>query len=312
MRKYVTLEKILWYYYVVSIGFYFILFGIESMEYTFIDQELKKRLRVFYEGGRKLAVLTGAGLSADSGIPTFRDVDGFWTVGSENYAPEEMGTYRMFCAKPLEVWKWYLYRKGICSKASPNKGHHAIRQLEELFGDRFRLISQNVDGLHLAAGNSVARTYLIHGTLERCRCGKECSQTLFPFPDFTLEKGEELTEEQAEKLKCPKCNAFTRPHVLWLDEFYDEEHYRRDSALRVSSETGLLLIVGTSGATTLPQLVVQNTMNKKGIVIDINKQTNHFSMLVGESTNGFALRGSSSEILPEFVACFSEFAESAR
>ncbi len=282
------------------------------MEYTFIDQELKKRLREFYEGGLKLTVLTGAGLSADSGIPTFRDVDGFWTVGSENYTPEEMGTYRMFRTKPLEVWKWYLYRKGICAKASPNKGHHAIRQLEEMFGDRFRLISQNVDGLHLAAGNSVERTYFIHGTLERCRCGKECSQELFPFPDFTLEKGEELTEGQAEKLKCPKCHAFTRPHVLWFDEFYDEEHYRRDSALHVSRETGLLLIVGTSGATTLPQLVVQTTMDKKGIVIDINKKTNHFSTLVGRSANGFSLRGSSSDILPEFVACFSEFAEAAR
>ena len=282
------------------------------MECTFIDQGLKKRLREFYENGRKLTVLTGAGLSADSGIPTFRDTDGFWTVGSENYTPEEMGTYRMFCAKPLEVWKWYLYRKGICSKASPNKGHHAIRQLEEMFGDRFRLISQNVDGLHLAAGNSVERTYFIHGTLERCRCGKECSRELFPFPDFTLEKGEELTEEQAEKLKCPKCNAFKRPHVLWFDEFYDEEHYRRDSALRVSKETGLLLIVGTSGATTLPQLVVQTTMDNKGIVIDINKKTNHFSTLVGRSANGFALRGSSSDILPEFVACFGEFAKAAR
>ena len=114
------------------------------MEYIFIDQGLKKRLREFYDGGRKLTVLTGAGLSADSGIPTFRDVDGFWTVGSENYTPEEMGTYRMFCAKPLEVWKWLLYRKGICAKASPNKGHEAIRKLEEIFCDRFRLISQNV------------------------------------------------------------------------------------------------------------------------------------------------------------------------
>jgi NAD-dependent deacetylase len=278
------------------------------MAYTYVDQKLKKRLRDFYDGGRKLTVLTGAGLSADSGIPTFRDADGFWTVGSENYASEEMATYRMFCAKPLEVWKWYLYRKGICAKALPNRGHQAIRQLEESFGDRFRLISQNVDGLHLTAGNSSERTYFIHGTLERCRCANECSQELFPFPDFTLVKGEELTDKQVEELKCPKCDAFTRPHVLWFDEFYDEKYYRRDSVLQVSKETGLLLIVGTSGATTLPQLVVQNIIAGNGIAIDINKNRNYFSTLVEESANGFLLRGSSSDILPEFVACFSEFA----
>ena len=282
------------------------------MEYTFVDQELRERLREFYCGGRRLTVLTGAGLSADSGIPTFRDADGFWTVGSKNYTPEEMATYRMFRTKPLEVWKWYLYRKGICAKASPNQGHRAIRQLEELFGDRFRLISQNVDGLHLAAGSSLKRAYFIHGSLDRCRCGQECSEELFPFPNFTLRKGDELTDQQTEKLKCPKCSAFTRPHVLWFDEYYDEKYYRRDSALQAAKETGVLLVVGTSGATTLPQLVVQSTISGQGIVIDINKNPNYFSTLAAGSTNGFALRGSSSEILPEFVACFNEFADATK
>jgi NAD-dependent deacetylase len=282
------------------------------MEYKFISQELKRLLHDFYHGKRMLAVLTGAGLSADSGIPTFRDVDGFWTVGSKNYTPEEMGTYRMFHAKPLEVWKWYLYRKGICLKALPNKGHRAIRQLEEIFGDRFRLISQNVDGLHLAAGNSIEKAYFIHGTLERCRCGKECSNELFPFPDFTLEKGEELSDEQVEKLKCPKCGSFARPHVLWFDEFYDEKYYRRDSALRVSEEAGLLVIAGTSGATTLPQRLVENAITGGGIVIDINKKENYFSMLVENHRTGFSLRGSSTEILPEFVSCFHELEETLR
>lgn len=277
------------------------------MNYAYIDPEMKERLRNFFNGSRKLTVLTGAGLSADSGIPTFRDVDGFWTVDSKNYTPQEMATYQMFSSKPLEVWKWYLYRKGICAKASPNKGHYAIRQLEELFGDRFRLISQNVDGLHLAAGNSLDRTYFIHGTLEYCRCGEECSGELFRFPDFTLEKGQELTSDQLQKLKCCKCNAFTRPHVLWFDECYDEKYYRRDSALRAAEETGLLLIVGTSGATTLPHIVVQTVMAKNGIVIDINKNANYFSTSVEANRNGFALVGNSSEILPEFAACFSEF-----
>jgi NAD-dependent deacetylase len=282
------------------------------MEYVYISQELRKRLREFRDGGRMLTVLTGAGLSADSGIPTFRDADGFWTVGSSNYTPEEIATYQMFCAKPLRVWEWTLYLKGICAKAVPNIGHRAIGELETIFGDRFRLITQNSDGLHLAAGNSLERTCFIHGTLDYCRCGEKCDEKLFPFPDFTLEKGEELTAEQVNKLKCPKCNAFMRPHVLWFDECYDERYFKRDSALRTAKKTGLLLIVGTSGATTLPQIVVQNTMARNGIVVDINKNPNYFSELAERSPNGFALRGSSSDILPEIVACFSEFVEAAR
>lgn len=115
------------------------------MEY--LNSELRNRLLEFYQGARKLTVLTGAGLSADSGIPTFRDKDGFWTVGSVNYMPEEMGTYEMFLEHPLDVWKWFLYRLGICLKASPNVGHYAIKELEDIFGERFQLITQNVDGL---------------------------------------------------------------------------------------------------------------------------------------------------------------------
>jgi NAD-dependent deacetylase len=75
---------------------------------TYLDNELKERLTEFYTRSRKLTILTGAGLSADSGIPTFRDKDGFWTIGSVNYMPEEMGTYEMFINKPLEVWRWFL------------------------------------------------------------------------------------------------------------------------------------------------------------------------------------------------------------
>jgi NAD-dependent deacetylase len=282
------------------------------MEYTFINPELKKRLRDFYHGERKLTVLTGAGLSSDSGIPTFRDEDGFWTVGSANYTPEEIATYEMFCAEPLQVWKWTLNLKHICKKAVPNGGHQAIGRLEEIFGDRFRLITQNVDGLHLAAGNSEARTFCIHGTLEHCRCAVECSEELFPFPAFSLEKGEELTNEQEKKLKCPRCNLFARPHTLLFDECYDEKYYKWDSSLRVSMETGLLLIAGTSGATNLPRLVVKNALAARAIVIDINKKADYFTPLMRRRKNACTLRGSCSDILPEFVACFHEFAEAAR
>lgn len=271
---------------------------------TYIDNILKKRLTEFFNNARKLTILTGAGLSADSGIPTFRDKDGYWTVGSENYMPEEMGTFKMFTKQPLEVWKWFLYRQTICSKAVPNIGHYAIKELEDIFEDRFRLISQNVDGLHFKAKTSREKTYLIHGTLEKTRCGNECSNELYSFPDFSFNKGEELTLEQTQQLKCKKCDNYLRPHVLWFDERYNEKNFKLDSSMRTAKQTGLLLIVGTSGATTLPQRIVERVLSREGIIIDINPNENYFSEIADKKKNGFSLKGKSSDILPEFVELF--------
>lgn len=271
---------------------------------TYLDNILQERLTDFYAKTRKLTILTGAGLSADSGIPTFRDKDGFWTVGSANYMPEEMGTFKMFSEKPLEVWKWFLYRNTICSKATPNVGHFAIRDLENIFTDRFKLITQNVDGLHFKAQTSRDKTYLIHGTLEKTRCGSECSNELYPFPDFAFDKGDELTTEQIEKLRCTKCDNYLRPHVLWFDERYNEKYFRLDSSLRTAKETGLLLIIGTSGATSLPQRIVESVLSRQGIIIDINPNENYFSEIAKKKKNGYSLNGKSSDILPEFVELF--------
>lgn len=273
---------------------------------TYINEILQGRLADFYSKARKLTILTGAGLSADSGIPTFRDIDGFWTVGSVNYMPEEMGTYKMFYEQPLEVWKWFLYRNTICSKAHPNIGHFAIKQLEDIFAERFKLITQNVDGLHFRAGSSREKTYLIHGTLEKVRCGKECSNELYSFPNILLNKGQELTIEQIELLKCTKCGHFLRPHVLWFDENYNEKYFKLDSSLRTAKETGLLLIVGTSGATNLPRIIVESVLSRQGIIIDINLKENHFSEIAEKKKNGYKLTGKSSDILPEFVEFFEK------
>lgn len=271
----------------------------------YLNDILQGRLTEFFNNRRKLTILTGAGLSADSGIPTFRDKDGFWTVGSVNYMPEEMGTYKMFKENPLDVWKWFLYRHTICSQASPNAGHFAIRELETIFSDRFRLITQNVDGLHFKASTSRDRTYLIHGTLEKSRCGSECSPALYPFPDFIFNKGDELTAGQIEKLKCPNCSNYLRPHVLWFDEYYNEKYFKLDSSMRLAKETGLLLIIGTSGATTLPQKIVERALSRQGVIVDINPNDNYFSELLRKKKTGFAIKGKSSDVLPEFVQFFN-------
>lgn len=271
---------------------------------TYLDNVLKEKLTEFHSKDRKLTVLTGAGLSADSGIPTFRDADGYWTAGSVNYTPEEMGTYKMFSQQPLEIWKWCMYRHTTCAPALPNRGHFAVTELEQIFKERFRLITQNVDGLHKKANTSPENTYCIHGTFELSRCGSECSDELYPFPNFTYHRGEEFTEGQIQKLKCPKCGNYLRPHALWFDEYYNEKHFKLDSSLRTSKETGLLLIVGTSGATTLPRKIVENVLARQGMIIDINTKENYFSQLAESKKNGYVLRGPSSEILPEIVAFF--------
>jgi NAD-dependent deacetylase len=276
------------------------------MDYTYIKQDLQQRLIEFYNKSRKLTVLTGAGLSADSGIPTFRGKDGIWTVGSVNYVPEDMGTFEMFTSHPLEVWKFFLYRFNICFPAVPNAGHYAIRELEDMFGERFQLITQNVNGLHFKAGSSRERAYCIHGTLEKVRCGSECSNDSYPYPNIPFVKGQELTEAEIELLKCPTCGNFLRPHVLWFDEMYNEKFYKLDSSLRVAKETGLLLIVGTSGATNLPRRIVESALQRGSTVIDINLNLDYFGKMIQTRKNGHIITGPTSEVLPELVTFFKE------
>ena len=97
--------------------------------------EYESVLKRFKRSDGRLTVLTGAGISAESGIPTFRGPEGYWTVGSKEYRPEEMATMAMFAMDPWEVWAWYIYRHTVCSRAEPNTGHLAIAEMEKIFGD---------------------------------------------------------------------------------------------------------------------------------------------------------------------------------
>lgn len=271
-----------------------------------ISSELTTKLQRFAKSDHQLLVLTGAGVSAESGIPTFRGPEGYWKVGSVNYQPQEIGTYRMFQENPKEVWRWYLFRRTVCQQAQPNPGHEAIVALERLFGDRFTLISQNVDGLHLRAGNSLDRTFLVHGTLEYVRCSVNCTNNLYPFPkgigDFDRETP--LTDETMSLLACPNCGALTRPHILWFDEFYNERHFRFRSSLAAAASAGLLITVGTSGATNLPNQVVEMVLRDGELMVDVNIEPNLFSHAAVQSGNGYFLQGPSGEVLPELVQLF--------
>jgi len=270
-----------------------------------INQEIQQRIKQTLKRNRKISFLVGAGLSADSGIPTFRDADGFWTIGSKNYTPQEIGTKKFFDHNANEVWKWFLYRISFCRKAKPNNGHKSLVQLELKLKDRFELISQNVDGLHFVAGNSENKTHLIHGDLRYMRCSEECSNELYHIPDslFSEDRTRDtpLSIDDTQLLKCPKCDEDTRPHVLWFDEFYDEKFYKLETTLRIAKHSGILFVTGTSGATNLPRRIVETTLSRNGIVIDINPNDNYFSDHLKSLKNGFRIKGGSSEILAEIV-----------
>ncbi|MCI4668119.1 MAG: NAD-dependent deacetylase [Bacteroidia bacterium] len=268
-----------------------------------ISAKLHNEIVDFVKGNGRLTVLTGAGVSAESGIPTFRGPEGYWKVGSKNYTPQEIGTLAMFKRNPKEVWKWYLFRRTVCHEAQPNPGHMAIVEMEKLLGDRFTLITQNVDGLHHRAGNSIEKTFLIHGTLDYVRCSVPCSNKLYPFPKGIepKQRDSDLSDEEMKVLACPNCGALTRPHILWFDEYYNEEHFRFKSSLDVASETELLITVGTSGATTLPLQVMDTALSSGSMMIDVNIEPNIFAHSAIESGRGHFLQGPSGKVLPEIV-----------
>ncbi len=264
------------------------------------DTRIKNILAGVLEGGGKLTVLTGAGISAESGIPTFRGPEGYWTVGSKVYQPQQMATREMFKRHPEHVWQWYLYRLGVCQGAEPNSGHAALAEMESLLGSRFALITQNVDNLHLRAGNSSQRTFQIHGNIFFVRCFAECRQAISPLPKGITGKGrdEKITAAEKELLRCPLCGNWLRPHVLWFDETYNEHYYRAAGALNVARETSLLLVVGTSGATNLPLQVAAQVYAASGIIIDINLEPNPFSRLAEQSALGGFIQQPAAATLP--------------
>ena len=268
-----------------------------------IDPAAAAAIRQRIRQGGPVTVMTGAGISAESGIPTFRGPEGYWTVGSREYQPQEMATHAMFSRHPEAVWQWYLYRMDTCRRAEPNAGHHALVVMEKRLPGRFTLITQNVDGLHLRAGSRPETTFQIHGNVFYMRCAAPCTADIFSLPAGLpgKQKNEPLTAAEKRHLKCPRCGGWARPHVLWFDEMYDETHFRFESALATAARTDLLIIVGTAGATNLPNQVARVVKHRGGTVIDINVERNVFSDLALSGGSGFFIQGPSGRVLPDIA-----------
>jgi NAD-dependent deacetylase len=276
-----------------------------SAQLTELDA-LFQRDRLQGEGIR-VVLTTGAGISAESGIPTFRGKEGYWTVGSREYHPQEMATQAAFQKMPREVWRWYLYRKGICNAAEPNVAHHALAQLEQALGDRFMLVTQNVDGLHLRAGNSLARTIQVHGNTDYMR-PIDGDRTPIPIPPLACESGllgreDPVTDEIWAQLVHADGRR-TRPHILWFDEYYEEELYRSQSAIDAAAACDLFIVVGTSGAASIPYHMAAAALQNDATIIDINPDDEPFAAHArdrAEQGKGLWLQGGGTTWVPELV-----------
>lgn len=263
-------------------------------------QQLEELIKATLQKDDKklLTFLTGAGISTDSNIPTYRGTGGLWVRGSKLHKPEEFATYSYFIKHPEEFWQFILFRKKLFERAKPNKSHFELVEIEELLDERFQLITQNVDNLHIRAGSK--KIFEVHGNNREVKCSLNC-KTILPFPKEVKGKDidADLTKEDIKNLKCPECGAWLRPNVLLFDEYYDERTNKYDSSIAVAQNTAILFIIGTFGSTTLPMQIAQTTMNYEGTIIDINTEDNSFTDLLEDIGNKIILRGKSSDILPK-------------
>ena len=185
--------------------------------------------RISISNSDRVFVLTGAGISAESGLPTFRASDGLWA----GHRVEDVCTPEALESNPAQVWQFYSERREQGAKAEPNPAHIVLAELEEKLGDRFFLCTQNVDDLHERAGS--VRLVHMHGELAKSRCEDECGQS--PVEDHTVYKSLD------EVGRCT-CGARLRPHIV----FFGEIPLEMDRIQREIARATLMVVVGTSGS----------------------------------------------------------------
>ncbi|MCL5257507.1 MAG: NAD-dependent deacylase [Chloroflexi bacterium] len=228
------------------------------------------------KSARRCVILTGAGVSVESGIPTFRDAEtGLWT----DFKPEDVATPEAFERYPERVWGWYEHRRRIIAGAAPNAAHYALARLEDYY-EEFCLVTQNISGLHRAAGS---RNVLeLHGNIWRTRCSREGK-----IVDYRLTIGE---------VKPPRCacGAYLRPDVVWFGEPLPQEELSQ--AYDATARCQVLLSIGTSGvvqpSASLPVLARQ----AEALVIEVNPETTSISAFAD-----YTIRGKAGEIVPALV-----------
>jgi NAD-dependent deacetylase len=220
-----------------------------------------------------MVVLTGAGVSAESGIPTFRGKDGLWN----NYQPQQLATLDAFKLDPGLVWDWYHWRRRKTLEVSPNPAHYAIVEMERQIHD-FTLVTQNVDRLHMRAGSE--KVVELHGDLHHARCSG-CSEVI------PLEKQEGV-------VMCDLCGEAMRPNVVWFGESLDTR--RLETAFNVSAASDFLIVAGTSNVVQPASSLAYAALEREGYVLEVNLDP---TPLTGSASA--TLLGKAGDVLPELV-----------
>lgn len=221
---------------------------------------------------RSLAVLTGAGISADSGVPTFRGSDGLW----RNFRAEDLASPEAFERDPRLVWEWYNWRRELIATKTPNPAHAAVVELERRCPD-FWLITQNVDGLHRAAGSRQLSE--IHGNIWKVRCTL-CGE---------IEDNHEVPIQILPS--CRQCRGLLRPHIVWFGESLSAGDLARCAAALQSCD--VLLVIGTSGVVYPAAGFASLAKTAGAFVAEINPDPTRQSDIVD-----VALKGRAKEIVP--------------
>lgn len=236
-----------------------------------IDSDFIDKLK----NAKKILFFTGAGISAESGIPTFRGEDGIW----KKFKPEELANFNAFLKNPEMVWEWYQYRRKIISEAQPNKAHFAIAEFQNYF-DEVIVSTQNIDNLHRRAGSKII--YELHSNIEKNYCIK-CKKR-YDFINFDFNK------------KIPKCECggLIRPDVVWFGEFLPMNDY--NASEKAAEECDVTFVIGTSAvvypAANIPLIAKSN----QKFVVEINIEPTEISHLVN-----LLLIGKAGEILPQIL-----------
>ena len=227
----------------------------------------------------RVAVLTGAGISAESGVPTFRDPGGLW----QQFRPEELANVEAFLDNPVLVQGWYAHRRAVVEDVAPNDGHRALAALERWVvgrGGEFLLATQNVDGLHRRAGSE--RVVELHGSIMRSHC-IDCGAPA------------EASGLEGAALTCERCGGLVRPDVVWFGEALPEDAIGR--ATEAAALADVYLSVGTSSvvypAAGLPQIARQSG----AYVAEVNPEPSDIAWRLDEQVAGMA-----GSVLPELVA----------
>ena len=240
-----------------------------------MDKQLLGKIRNLLQNAGTIAALTGAGISAESGVPTFRGQDGLW----QNHRPEDLATPEAFAGNPRLVWEWYNWRRGLIAEKRPNPGHLALADLEPR--GNFTLITQNVDGLHTLAGS--INVLEIHGSIWKIRC-VSCARTRgnrevpLPYPPV-----------------CKDCGQLMRPDVVWFGEALDRNLLNK--AFDAVSRAEVMLVIGTSALVQPAASLAWQATDSGAYVIEVNTARTPFS----SKADAF-LEGPSGEILPELFS----------